>query len=176
MFFSHLGRENGLTSLWKTPVALCLGMPWASRELVESVVSGPRGHLGPNSPAAKGNPRGSSVNLYARPCAPWAPPHPYGFAFLFPMLGQYQPPFLQLLLLSFSKTCLRRNVPWKVPLQSDPAPSFTPSQSSHHLYHVAINALSMSILPLSTVSFDLPIPPVLYIIKSRAIFLLFICN
>lgn len=51
-----------------------------------------------------------------------------------------------------------------------------PRNHPHHLYHVAINALSLSILPLSTVSFDLPIPPVLYIIKSRAIFLLFICN
>lgn len=54
LFLSHL-REGELPGELSTAV-VCLGMPWASRELVRRVVSAPRGHLGPGSPTTKGLP------------------------------------------------------------------------------------------------------------------------
>lgn len=51
-----------------------------------------------------------------------------------------------------------------------------PHNPLHHVLRVTIRTLSVSSLLLCTLGFGIPISPVLFIIRSRTPFLLFICN
>lgn len=108
-FFSPL-KEELPDKLWKTPGTLCLGRPWGCRELAKRVMSGPRGHLGPNSPNSQPKESPGSLQSVSVP----GPAHSgrlptCGPGLSAPHVGNTT--VLQLLLLGFSRTCVRSHVP-----------------------------------------------------------------
>lgn len=121
--------ESSLTSLWKTPVHLCLGMSWGCRGLVKGVVSGPRG-LGPNSPHSQRKPQGPFIQSLCQSLT---------------MVGSFPPLW----------PCF---VSWKALCNLTTPLLLLSYNCLHHLRHTTTNALSMSVHLLSNVSLNFPYP------------------
>lgn len=141
-FFSPL-KEELPDKLWKTPGTLCLGRPWGCRELAKRVMSGPRGHMGPNSPNSQPKESPGSLQSISVP----GPAHSRrlptcGPGLLLPVWGT---PLSFSSYPSVSPEPASRAMFLEVPLWSDPAPPLAPSRFCHphillSMYHLCVTS------------------------------------